>query len=595
MSYRTSTALLVSLEQAVRIVRIDSAPGEKTFGSVTVNQLLMLLVAAVAAVLIIVRLYVNCGWGDRLLQPGNATSAYGFEQNGEDNLSYISWIQQTRLGHFRLSNLYTTEPHDPLIANVTFYAIGRASAVFGWAPAFVFNLCGFIGALLAVAFVFRYAVRIGFSTGSAFWATFVVAFGSGFSWVSYLVDYIYGAHVLGFGADMTYLDLIPSTIFHMYPDHAIALALLSFLMLAVVKLEEALLARGSCRWRIVLVFVGALILSMSRPYEPVAFFVVYSLYTVLPIVLRKDRAAFWARVTVWSVLVGPIVVFAAYNLWASSQPVWSNLAERSLNLPKNGVRRTYWILGFGWVWVLAAVGVVETFRRKLARFELAAIWSMFVFTLLIVLNSGRSKLASGAFLSLALMSGPVLDSLWCQLFQGTGKWQRTALRIGVIVALTGILSPVFVHLTNRLTVPTIDPEIVFAGERVKQDTTTDMPTVLTDTESGDLLPGLWGMRVYVGHWMLSPNYESKVKELEAAGLLPTTQSERSLPSETAENFDRLLNKINPEYVMIRTSSPLAQQLKRSTVEIIYQGSRWIVFARHHSTNSVAAPRAQSHA
>jgi hypothetical protein len=560
----------------------DRAPAKKAYGSVPANRLLLLLVASVAVVLISVRFYVNSGWGDRLLQPAEPLSAFGFEQNAEDNLSYLSWIQQTRLGHFWLSDLYTTEPHNPLVNNITFYAIGRASALFQLDPAFVFNLCGFVGALLAIALVFRYAVWIGFSTGAAFWASFVVAFGSGLSWVPYILDYIYGAHLFGFGADMTYLDLIPSTVFHMYPDHAIALALLSFLMLSVVKLEGALLAQASCRWRIVLVFVGALILSMSRPYEPAAFFVVYSLYTVLPIVLRKDRAAFRVRVTVWSILAVPIIVFVAYNLWASSQPVWSYVAEHSLNLPKSGVRRTYWILGFGFVWVLAAVGVIETFRRKLTRFELAAVWSIFVFAVLIVLDSGRSKLATGAFVSLALMAGPVLDGIWRQSFQGIGRWQRTALRIAVIAVLTGVFSPVVVHLTNRLMVPTIDPEIVFAGERVRQDARTNLPTVLIDREAGDLLPGLWGMRVYVGHWMLSPDYERKVKEIAAAGLEPLAQSEPSLRAETAANFDRLLNKVDPEYVMIRTSLPLAKELKRrSTMVVIYQGSRWIVFATRH--------------
>jgi hypothetical protein len=129
-------------------------------------------------------------------------------------------------------------------------------------------------------------------------------------------------------------------------------------------------------------------------------------------------------------------------------------------------------------------------------------------------------------------------------------------------------------------VPTIDPEIVFAGERVRQDARTDLPTVLTDREAGNVLPGLWGMRVYVGHWMLSPDYERKVKEIEAAGLEPLAQSEPSLSSETVVNFDRLLNKVDPQYVMIRTSLPLAKELKyRSTMVVIYQGSRWIVFAR----------------
>src|SRR5262249_56002503 len=98
-----------------------------------------------------------------LLQPREPVSTYGFEQNGEDNLSYMSWIQQTRLGHFWLSDLYTTEPHQPLVSNITFYAIGRASAGLGLEPRFVFNVCGFVGPLLAVPLFFAYPVPIRFS------------------------------------------------------------------------------------------------------------------------------------------------------------------------------------------------------------------------------------------------------------------------------------------------------------------------------------------------------------------------------------------------------------------------------------------------
>ena len=577
INYQTSPSPVTGFQKAVRLVWSDRATAEKMRGSVPVNRLMLLLVASVAAALIGVRFYVNCGWGDRLWQPREALSTYGFEQNGEDNLSYMSWIQQTRLGHFWLSDLYTTEPHQPLVSNITFYAIGRASAVLGLEPRFVFNVCGFVGALLAVAFIFSYAVQIGFSPGVAFWATFVVAFGSGASWLSYVLDRVSGAH-FGFGADITYLDLIPSTVFHMYPDHAIALALLSFLMLAVLKLEDRLLAQAKCRWQMALVFAGALILSMSRPYEPAAFFAVYSLYAVLPIVLRKEPAAFRARLTVWSILAVPIVMFIAYNLWAASQPVWSNLAAHSLHLPKNGVRRSYWILGFGFVWILAAIGVVETFRRKLARFEFAAVWSIFVFMVLIVVNSGRSKLATGGFVSLALMAGLVLDRVWRQSFPASGRWPRMVLRIALVGVLTGIFSLVLVHRNNRLMPPTIDPEIVSASERIRQDARAEIPTVLTDQEAGDLLPGLSGMRVYVGHWILSPDYERKVKEIEAAGLKPCVESPLSLP-EAAANFDRLLNRVNPDYIMLRTSPATAEDLKsRLNMVMIYQGSRWVVLA-----------------
>src|SRR5262249_42812541 len=108
MSYQKSSALMVGLERAVCMVWNDRAPPAKTCGSVPANRLLMLLVASVAAFLISVRFYVNCGWADRLLQPGQTLSAYGSEHNLEDSLSYLSWSQQTRLGHFWLSDLYTT-------------------------------------------------------------------------------------------------------------------------------------------------------------------------------------------------------------------------------------------------------------------------------------------------------------------------------------------------------------------------------------------------------------------------------------------------------------------------------------------------------
>src|SRR5437016_6243425 len=100
VNYQTFSTLVGELEQAVCLVEYDRAPVEKTSRSAAANRLIILLLVSVAVILIGVRFYVNSGWGDGLLQPREVLSAFGFEKDDEDNLSYLSWIQQARLGHF---------------------------------------------------------------------------------------------------------------------------------------------------------------------------------------------------------------------------------------------------------------------------------------------------------------------------------------------------------------------------------------------------------------------------------------------------------------------------------------------------------------
>jgi hypothetical protein len=122
-----------------------------------------------------------------------------------------------------------------------------------------------------------------------------------------------------------------------------------------------------------------------------------------------------------------------------------------------------------------------------------------------------------------------------------------------------------------------------AARRIRQDTAIDLPIVLTDREGGRYLPGLCGARVYAGHWMESPGYENKLREITSAGLDTDPQARPGLTAENVENFDRLLKNTDADYVMIQASLPLAAELqRRSLMPVLYQGSRWIVF-RHAPT------------
>ena len=98
-----------------------------------------------------------------------------------------------------------------------------------------------------------------------------------------------------------------------------------------------------------------------------------------------------------------------------------------------------------------------------------------------------------------------------------------------------------------------------------------MPVVLTDLYAGALLPGLFGARVYAGHWSLTPHFDEKSNVLKRAGLEASVEAVYDRSS-----LADLVRDTKADYILLKRTTPAAESIGKCThSEPAFTGQRWI--------------------
>jgi hypothetical protein len=478
------------------------------------------IVGLTAAWLLVWRVVLDTPWGFTPVPASGGLVNVGIVCNPGDSWSYLSWVQQYSHGTNLAGLLYTTEPHAPLLWLFPLWLVGRFTACTGLSVIGTYNAAGIIGAMAAVFCFLRAATALRLPPSARHWAAVAFVLGSGGSWLWHL------AHKLGWappadGSDLFFLDLFPSTALIDYAYHALGLGLLAGLWWSTTQLESRRLAAESTAPWLGAMLATALLLGFSRPYEPLAFLGAWLLKTGWHGLHRRREPAVWRNsAAIAALLFLALAPGIGWTLWVSTQPVWSAFARESQTL---GLDRTAWLWGLGgWaIFVALGVGPARRADARLAVLPLAA--CLLLAAIMFGLGSAHAKLASG------LIFGPLLFAGWgaARIVAATGRLPGI-IRIGgtglALSALLGIAS-LFMNLNAiKLRGPAlVDSELITLARRLPFVPGHPPPAVLTDAETGAILPGLVGARVWAGHWALTPQYQTKAARLRLAGLDPQTR------------------------------------------------------------------------
>jgi hypothetical protein len=441
--------------------------------------------------------------------------------NPIDTCCYLSFVQQYFHGDGLAGLLYTTEPHAALLWLFPLWLVGHAAAWTGLPVLGTYNVIGLLAAMVAVFLFRRAAGAFRLSRSACNWTTLALVAGSGGSWLWHLAHKLHLASPSD-GGDLYFFDLFPSTTFLTYAYHSIGFAVLAGLWWSATETENRLVGGLKAHGWIAATTVFALLLGFSRPYEPIAFLAAWTLKTAWHGLHRKRRPEEWKAALIIALLIGAALAAGiGRTIWVSRQPVWSSFANDALAL---GLPRSTWVWTLAGWGVLAALGAPLAWKtdRRLAILPLAAT-GLLAF-ILIGLGSGYTKLASG------LMIGPILLSGWgaMRLIAATGRLPKLLQVATASVTLGGLLGlPTFYMAINtiRLRSPAgLDAQMVTLARQLPHTLGRPPVIVLTDGETGTILPGLFGVRVWVGHWSLSPHYKTKIARLREAGLDPQNLS-----------------------------------------------------------------------
>jgi len=529
---------------------------------------LFLLLVLQAGWLAVTRLATRVGWGWAPRQLPDGMVAPGWMTNLTDSLGYSTFLQQAHWGEFGTSLLYTTTPHPAAYFNPLLWSLGKMAALTGTRPEAWLIMTGVLAALLCTTALYLLGDLMG-GRIVALASAFIGVFGSGWTWVQRLA-----AKALGWdhyhGADLRFMDLLPSSAAIFHPLHTVGLALMAWIMWLLLTLEPNAPGRKDGP-RLAGVAVLAFLLGWIRPYEPAVVLAIYGLYAGAGWLAREPESR--ARLRRLMVLFCSVTPGLAYAGWLAMQPVWNILSTVSLTLAHE---RLFWFQGFGGLWLAGGLGA-WLWRRQTGPARLAVLWFGTAVVLLLVLDIRYTKLLSGCGLALALVSGRAAAGSWELLRPHCRPVVASAIALTLVLLFAGPGSLCFAVRESRLDAPRIEAGLWRIAERIRADSPAGIPTVLAESVSGGMLPGMIGARIWAGHWVLTDDGEHKQKRLWAAGLEP--DSPRQTSAATLAELRSLLKDSRADYLLLRQDVPAVQVLEQlSALRPVAAQDGWLLFA-----------------
>jgi hypothetical protein len=213
-----------------------------------------------------------------------------------------------------------------------------------------------------------------------------------------------------------------------------------------------------------------------------------------------------------------------YSIWIAQLPVWSDYAR--MHRPESND----WLVGFFLLWIFGTIGVVTTGLRRLIATPLAfpGAWAFGAAVLLLVLNGFIfPKLTYGFTMGLGLLAGVSIE------YVRTRISSKASILLACGVMCVAFASPLMmlnaVVLNRGMTAPS---ELFAVVQTVRSHASSPVASVLTDCDTGVLLPGLAGTRVFCGHWALTDGNRPKIVLLSRVGFLPPGAPMPSPPNVT---------------------------------------------------------------
>lgn len=541
-----------------------------------------LVVGGILAALVIgVRVMSGVGFGvGRSEEP---FSPLGVFWNEEDNLQCIAWCRQAAEGRWLFADRFTLEPHDHVVFHPLFLLIGRIAAAIG-APPLCVMVAGGVAAIPVITTAAYCCARfLGLSVSTARSAVLILSAGYGMSRLGGVIWRAATGSAAGsmphwlVGADLCYYDALFFPTFFEYPFITICYAVLAIQCAVLARADaQAVVGATSSRWLIALVLLQ-LLLGLSHPYEHILIAAAYGLATIGSfLVPGGSREMGKRRVPVLLSLVAPSGLVVAYYLWLSQLPVWRDVARQSLAIP---CPRTVWILGYGVLLPLAAVGgwlVIRDHRRSRSLgpndVEIASdrgrclwmvTWAALVLVPLIGLESSRSKICAGGYLPLAMLGALAMEPLRRRVTAAGGA-ERAGLRFVTWLGLWAMLLHgavwqvgVFAWQCQR-----VRSEIFDVAARLAADAEgagEARPKVLAEPRIARLLVAFAGVRVYCGNVYKTPDFQAKQARLVDAGVLATPGDAMDYQA-MVRSLSTLLDDCNFDYAVTFGRNPIDQAL-----------------------------------
>lgn len=425
-----------------------------------------------------------------------------------DMAAYLASIAQAGEGAFFFSNLFTTESLAPTI-DIFWLTVGQLARVPGISSLAAFQLSRILLIPLFVSVSFVCISYFLSTLRKRIIALLLFTFSSGIGvYFTGLFSQRDPGGVYEYPIDLWVAESNP-LMSMIHSPHFVA----SFtLLIAAAALLYRALKRSSYGTG-VMAGVVALVLFQFHPFHAPTLFAVACAF----VILKKWRdPVSWRILFIFISLSSPAVIYHYMRLHADTAA--ESILAANLTVTPHPL---HILLGFGMLWVLAAIGIVTSRKtmQKDAWFFLV-IWLVVQLVLVYSPLTFQRRLLEGLFFPLAVFSAVGAAAVYARMKSTEWIPVATCNASGLALIVIFLLpSSAFAVMRNIDLYVANDPPIFFMTEdegdaiRWINDNLSTVDVIAATFGSGNRIAGWAGRRVYAGHWVNTIDAESKDIEL----------------------------------------------------------------------------------
>ncbi|MBN1965951.1 MAG: hypothetical protein JW910_14970 [Anaerolineae bacterium] len=396
---------------------------------------------------------------------------------------------------------FTPEDHPPILMQPLYSAFGHISRLTGLPLDATYNLGRFVLALVMVLVIWLFAAR--FLEGDrARWTALLLATMAGdLGWVLYFVAPAQAAAVAPI--EFWLFDAHTFMVALAFPHFAGAVITLLAFLLGF----DRWLARPS--WR----GIGWLVLwsLLAGQFMPYAMLLTALIVAVLSLgALARGRLTVRQVLMLIPVALAHAAVVIYYAVALASDPVWQGFTAQNLTLSPAPV---YYLLGYAWLLVPGVLGLWQLWRTRDGRWLVPLAWVLIVGPLLYAPLPTQRRFLMGVQVPLALLAAVGVErarAWWIGRGRTLARWRL----LMAVLLLLSALSPVLVmaRVLGQLN-PAASPDLFLSADEISALAwLRDQPpetVVLATFESGGQAVAFSGRRVYLGHWIETPDFPAR--------------------------------------------------------------------------------------
>ncbi len=425
--------------------------------------------------------------------------------NSQDTYTYVSFIEQSKQGAILLENLYMSEEQKPSLLRPSYLVIGKIANVFNLSSILTFHLSRVM--LIAIFLpILYYFISIFLRDKLSRLLAFSLILTS--SGLGYLLGNLFpDSSDLWIPESITFLALGEA------PHFILSLILmLSGFILFLKGIEKAKIIFY------VLSSIFFLLLSFEHPFN--LFVVGLTVFITIFWLFKKKGLSLNAAFTSLGIIL-PVLALGLFYQYSETRlnPVMESWAAQNSLLSPEPIS---FLFGFGLIIPLALIGI-ERSNWSSKNIILLLSWVGATFSLLYLPFFFQRRFIEGVHLPLSIFAAIGLISLgdYAGKFFKFSAQRNSFVIIGFLGVFVLMLSSLSVTIAQISAISKDNPNAYYyhllpqeiEGMNWIKQYSSKQDVILTNWFYGNLLPGLTGRKVFLGHKVQTPYFDEKIDRI----------------------------------------------------------------------------------